>query len=93
VNDRMKSSELREIEGEILRRCPHCARGTSPAVARGLEGAVLWLHFSGKEAAVSCEAADLQPRRLIARRVSPHLDEVSRSRAIQEELDRWGASE
>lgn len=93
VRDRMEARKLGEIEQEILRRCPHCAEGMVRTVLRDSTGVIRWLHSSDLEPAVSCRAADLQPWREIARRASFHVEPSGRSRAIQEQLDRWAGSD
>ena len=72
---------VNELEREIVRRCAFCG------------GSILWLHHFDGGTAASCEAADLQPWREVARRTERNLEAIRRGLTVQDELDRWAAAE
>ena len=84
---------VNELEREIVRRCAFCAGAVAVEARRDQGGSILWLHHFDGGTAASCEAADLQPWREVARRTERNLEAIRRGLTVQDELDRWAAAE
>ncbi len=59
-----------DLEDEIRRACPRCARSEPPRAARSPEGKLLWLHEVAEGGDSECPATALHPRLALFRRQS-----------------------